>query len=89
VGSPLHGVIDFSGCGLMQRLRGILLHFLFRLQIDGAIFGVVVGCAVMIHAVWRFECIRPSVVASVTIRCSTSLAVLCGSLVEISLMSFL
>jgi hypothetical protein len=31
VGSPLHGVIDFSGCGLMQRLCGILLHFLFCL----------------------------------------------------------
>jgi hypothetical protein len=51
VGSILHGVIDFSGCGLMRRLCRILLHLLFRLQIDGAIFGAVVGCAAMIQAV--------------------------------------
>jgi hypothetical protein len=50
VRSPLHGVIDFSGCGLMQRLCEILLHFLLRLQKDGVIFSAMVGCAAMIHA---------------------------------------
>jgi hypothetical protein len=80
VGSPLHGVIDFSGCGLMRRLCGIVLHF-FHLHIDGAIFGAVVGCATMIHAVRRFECVRPSVMASVMIQCSSSLAALWESFV--------
>jgi hypothetical protein len=27
VGGALYGVIDFSGCRLLQRLCGILLHF--------------------------------------------------------------
>jgi hypothetical protein len=67
VGSTLHGVIDFSGCGLMRRLCGILLHLLFHLQIDGAIFDAVVGCAVAIQAVQRFECVRPSAIASAVI----------------------
>jgi hypothetical protein len=82
--SSLCGVIDFSGCGLMRRFCRILFHFL-----DGAIFGVIVGCAAVIHVVWRFECVRPSVVASAAIRCSTSFIALCGSLVECSLISFL
>jgi hypothetical protein len=89
VGSPLHGVIDFSWCGLMWRLCGILLYFLFWIQKGGAIFGVAVGCAVVIHVVRRFECVRSSAMAWATIRCSASFATLCGSLVESSLMSFL
>jgi hypothetical protein len=60
VGSPLHGVIDFSGRGLMRRLDGILVHFLFCLQISRAIYVVVVGCATIVHAVWRFMCVTPT-----------------------------
>jgi hypothetical protein len=67
----------------------MLLHFLFRLQIDGAIFVVVVGYATVVHAVWRFEYVRPSATASATVQCSASLAALCRSLVKISLMPFL
>jgi hypothetical protein len=48
--NPLHGVVDFSGCGLMRRLYRILLHFIFGLKIDREIFCVMVGFAAMIHA---------------------------------------
>jgi hypothetical protein len=64
----VHGVIDFLGCGLMRRLCGDLLHFLFCLQIDGAIFAMVVCFSAVIHAVRRFECVRPSATASAVIR---------------------
>jgi hypothetical protein len=46
--SPLHCVVDFSGCGLIRRLCRILLHFLFRLKIDGAIFCAMVGFIAMV-----------------------------------------
>jgi hypothetical protein len=49
--SPLHGVVDFSGCGLMRRLFRILLYFLFGLKIDGPIFYEMVGFAAMVHGV--------------------------------------
>jgi hypothetical protein len=89
VRSPLHGVIDFSGSGLLRRLYGILFHFSFRHEEDGAIFGAMVGFAAVIYAVQRFECVRASAVASAMIWCSTSLATLYESLVECSWISFL
>jgi hypothetical protein len=89
VRSPLHGVIDFSRHGLVRRLCRILFYFLFCLEIDGEIFGVMASCAVVVHAVWRFECVRPSAMATAMVRSSASLAALCGSLVEISLVPFL
>jgi hypothetical protein len=49
----------------------------------------VVGCAAVIRVVQRFECVRPSIVASAVIWCSASLAALYGSLVKSSLLSFL
>jgi hypothetical protein len=54
--SLLHGVVDFLGCGLVRRLCRILLHLLFGLEIDGAIFCVIVDFAAMVHPVWRFYC---------------------------------
>jgi hypothetical protein len=86
---PLHGMVDFSGCELMRRLCRILLHFLFPLKIDGAIFGAMVDCTAMIHAVQRFECVRASAAASFVIQCSAYLSALWGSLLEGSLISFL
>jgi uncharacterized membrane protein required for colicin V production len=65
--SPLHAVVDFSGCGLVRRLCRILLHFLFGLKIDGAIFCAMVGFAVMVHAVWRFHCVWPSIAPPATV----------------------
>jgi hypothetical protein len=50
---------------------------------------LVVGFAAMVHAVQRFECVRASVVALVTIWCFVSLATLHESLVEGSRISFL
>jgi hypothetical protein len=89
VRSPLHGVTDLSGRGLVRRLCGTLLHFLFCLQIDETVFGEVVGCAAVVHAVQRFECVGPSTTTSVVVQSFTSLAALCRSLVKISLMPFL
>jgi hypothetical protein len=83
VRSPLHGVDWCEGCVESCSI------FLFRLEIDETIFGVMVGCATMVHAVQRFECVRSSVMASVMAQSSASLAALGGSLVEISLMPFL
>jgi hypothetical protein len=83
--SPLRGVVDFIGSGLLRRLCGILLHFSFRLKKNGAIFGAVVLFAAMVHAVQRFECVRVSAVIS----CSASLAALHESLVRISQIPFL
>jgi hypothetical protein len=55
-------MVDFLGCWLMQRLCRILLHFLFRFKIDGAIFYAMVGFIAMEHAVWRFHCVLASIV---------------------------
>jgi hypothetical protein len=74
--SPLHCVVDFSGCGLMQRLCRILLNFLFRLKIDGAIFCVMVGFIAMIHAVWWFHCVWASAAPQAMVQSSASLVVL-------------
>jgi uncharacterized membrane protein required for colicin V production len=51
VGSSLHSMVDFSGCHLLRRLVGFLVHFSFGLEKFGAIFCVVVGLAVMKHVV--------------------------------------
>jgi hypothetical protein len=37
-----------------------LIRFLFRFNVDGTIFGVMVYLIVMVHAVWRFECVWAS-----------------------------
>jgi hypothetical protein len=80
--SLLHGVVDFLGCELMRRLCIIFLHFLFGLKIDGTIFCVTVGFAVMVHAVWRFHCVWTSAAPPATVLSSASLVVLGGSLIE-------
>jgi hypothetical protein len=80
--SPLHGVIDFSGCELMRRLCRILLHFLFCLKIDGTIFCVMVGFVAMVHAVWRFHCVWASAAPLAMVQSSASLDVLVGYLIE-------
>jgi hypothetical protein len=51
VRGPLHGVVDSSRCQLLRRLRGVLLHFSFQFEEDGAIFGAVVGLTATKHAV--------------------------------------
>jgi hypothetical protein len=63
----MHGVVDFSGCGLVQRLCRVLLHFPFHLKVDGAFFGVMVGFTAMIHAVWRFHYIWASTAPPATV----------------------
>jgi hypothetical protein len=87
--SPLHSEVDFSGCGLVRRLCQILLHFLFGLKIDGAIFCAMVGVAAMVHVVWRFHCVWASAAPLATVRSSTSLVVLGGSSIESPWVSFL
>jgi hypothetical protein len=67
VGSPLHDVVDFSGCRLLRRLCRILLHFSFRLKEYGEIFCAVVDFTAIEHAVLRSECARASVVTVATI----------------------
>jgi hypothetical protein len=88
-GGPLHGVIDFSGCRLLRRLCGILVHFSFRLEENGTIFGAVVSFTTMIHAIWRFECVRVSVVISAPIWHVAYLAALHETLVRGPWISFL
>jgi hypothetical protein len=63
--------------------------FLFDSRIMGAFFGTVVGFTAMVQAVRRFECVRASVVTSVAIWCSASLAALHESLIVGSRVSFL
>jgi uncharacterized membrane protein required for colicin V production len=87
--SPLHGVVEFSGCGLVRRLCRILLHFLFGLKIDGAIFYVMVDFTTMVHAVWRFHYVWALATPPATVRSSTSLVILGGSLIESPWISFL
>jgi hypothetical protein len=76
VQSPLHGVGDFSGCGLIRRLCRILLYFLFHLKIDETIFSVMVDFTAMVHAVWRFHCVWASAMPPVMVQSSASLVVL-------------
>jgi hypothetical protein len=80
--SLLHGVVNFSGCGLMQWLCRVLLHFLFHLKIDGAIFCAMVGFIVMVYAVWRFHCVWALTAPPAMVRNSASLVVLEGYLIE-------
>jgi hypothetical protein len=80
--SPLLGVVDFSGCGLVQRLCRILLHFLFALKVDGTIFCSMIGVTAMVHAVWGFYCVWASTTPPATVRSSASFIVLRGSLIE-------
>jgi hypothetical protein len=82
-------VIDFSRCGLLRRLCGILLYFSFRLKEDGAIFGAMVGFTTMEHVVRRFEYVRASAVTSTLICCIASLAALHEYLVRGPRISFL
>jgi hypothetical protein len=89
VGSPLHSVVDFSGCQLLGRLVGFLVHSSFGLKEYGTIFCVMVGFTVVEHAVWRSECVWASVVTATMIRCTASLIVLCKSLIGCSWVSFL
>jgi hypothetical protein len=51
VRSPLHGVVDLPGWWLWRRLSGFLVHFSFGIEVNGAIFGVMVGFIVVVHAV--------------------------------------
>jgi hypothetical protein len=37
-----------------------------------AIFGAMIGCVAVVHAVRRFECVRPSATASALVRSSAS-----------------
>jgi hypothetical protein len=73
----------------MRRLCRILLHFLFRLKVDGTIFGAMVSFTATVHAVWRFHCVWASVVPPAIVQSSTSLVVLGGSLIESPWVSFL
>jgi uncharacterized membrane protein required for colicin V production len=75
-------LVEFSGCGLVRRLCRILLHFLFGLKVDGAIFCAMIGVAAMVHTVWRFHCVWVLVVPLAMVQCSASLVVLGGSLIE-------
>jgi hypothetical protein len=59
VWSPLHGVVDFPCLQLRRRLIGVLVHFPFGADVDGAIFGFVVNFIAMVHAVQGSWCIRP------------------------------
>jgi hypothetical protein len=56
-GSPLHGVINFSGCRLLRMLCGVLLQFSPTLKEFGLIFCVMVGFTTVEHAVWRSKCV--------------------------------
>jgi hypothetical protein len=72
-GGPLHGVIHFSGCRLLRRLCGILLHFSFRLKKNGAIFGAMIDFTVMVHTIRRFKCVWASAVTLTPIWRAASL----------------
>jgi hypothetical protein len=51
VWSPLHCVVDFPGRWLLRRLSQLLIHFLFSVDVNGAIFSAMVGFIAMVHAV--------------------------------------
>jgi hypothetical protein len=73
VWSPLHGMVDFPRLQLRQRLVGVLVHFLFGVDVDGAIFGFVVGFVAMVHVVEGSWCIQASAAPMTSVRSSTSL----------------
>jgi hypothetical protein len=43
----------------LRRLSGVLLHFPLGVEVNGAIFGAVVGFTVVIHVVWGFTVYGP------------------------------
>jgi hypothetical protein len=75
VGSPLHGVIYFSGWWLWRTLSGFLVHFPLGFKENGAIFGAMVGFTIVVHAVRAFHCVWASAATAATIWSSASLAV--------------
>jgi hypothetical protein len=79
-------VVDFSRCRLLWSVCRALVHVLLCFQVDGAIFGAMIGVATMVHAVRRFDCVRASTPTSTSARCSTPLAVLAESLIRCSLL---
>jgi hypothetical protein len=83
VGSPLHGVVDFSGCYLLRRLRGFLVHFSFGLEEYEAIFCAMIGLIVVKHIVQRSECVWASAATTTAIWCAASLIVLSESLIGV------
>jgi hypothetical protein len=86
VRSPLHSVVDFPRCRLLRRLAKLLIHFPFGIEVDGAIFGVVVGFPAVTHAIWRFHCVRASFVAPATVRSSASSCI--GGIFDRKLLGF-
>jgi hypothetical protein len=89
IGSPLHGVVYFSGWWLVRRLSGFLLHFPLGFKENGAIFGAVVGFTFVVHALRGFHCVWASATTAATIWGSSSLVVCGGSLIEGPWVSFL
>jgi hypothetical protein len=81
---PLHWVVDFPGMQLWQRLSGVLVHFLFGVDVDGSIFGFVIGVVAMVHEVLGSYCIRASAMSTASVRSSASLVALWISFVESS-----
>jgi hypothetical protein len=84
VRSPLHGVVDFPGLQLRQRLSGVLVHFPFGVDVDGAIFGFVVSFVAMVHAVHGSWCIQALATPMASIQSSASLTGLWRPLVKSS-----
>jgi hypothetical protein len=82
VKSPLHGVVDFSGCDLLWWLCGVLLHFSFGVKEDGTMFGAVVSFAAMVHAGRRLECVGAMPMTSAPIWCAAYLVALHESLLR-------
>jgi hypothetical protein len=82
VGNPLHGMVYFSEWWLMRRLSGLLLHFPFSFEENGAIFGAMVGFTSVVHVLWGFCSVWASATIVAMIWGSTSLGVWRGSLIE-------
>jgi hypothetical protein len=84
VRSPLHGVVDFSELQLWRRLSGVLVHLPLGVDVDRAVFSVMVGIITMVHAVQVSQCVWASVPPTTSVGSSTSLAALGKSLVKSS-----
>jgi hypothetical protein len=82
VGSPLHGVVDFSGCHLLRKLVELLVHFSLGLKEYGVIFCAMVGFTVVEHAIRRSEYVWALTAAMAMIWCGASLVVLSKPLIE-------
>jgi hypothetical protein len=80
--SPLHGVVDFHWLQLWWRLLGVLVQFRFGVNVDGAIFGFVVGFVAMVHVVEGSWCIWASTAPTASVPSSASLAALWRPLVK-------